>query len=250
MRSTTPPRLWNGHYYLFGDGSRCVVTFDVAACDPANQRPSFGRRIVASAPEEQVSAQGMPSAEAYARLKAVEERFVRLIAEARVPAWLVGKRIHHGKRELVFQVDASGVTAFDGLYAQVEIELGDVELFAHPGWSYFLDAIAPDERARAHIANRETLEALEENGADLRLPHVVEHTFVGDARALRALRERLVADGHVPIARSNALTFSTEEALDQDSLDAVTARMRAVAALSGARYDGWGAAPRRHAAAS
>ena len=125
MRSTTPPRLWNGHYYLFGDGSRCVVTFDVAACEPANQRPSFGRRIVASAPEEQVSAQGMPSAEAYARLKAVEERFVRLIAEARVPAWLVGKRIHHGKRELVFQVDASGVTAFDGLYARVEIELGD-----------------------------------------------------------------------------------------------------------------------------
>ncbi len=111
--------------------------------------------------------------------------------------------------------------------------------------------MAPDERALAHIENRETLEALEVDGADRRLPHVLDHTFVGDDRAPRALGDRLVADGHALGPRtSGALVLSTEELLEQDSLDALTARMRAVAALSGARYDGWGAAPRRHAVAS
>ena len=26
---------WNGYTYLYGDGERCIVSFDVTACDPA-----------------------------------------------------------------------------------------------------------------------------------------------------------------------------------------------------------------------
>ncbi len=234
---------WNGYYYVFGDGERCVVTFNATACDPAHQKPSFGRRIIGFSPPEDVSPEGMPSPAAFARLKAIEDRAAALVSERGIPAWLVGKQVYRGMRELVFQVDARGVAAFDAMAAQLEVELGGTELVPYEGWSFFNDRIAPDADARAHIANREVLAALKSHGTDLGRPHVIDHTFVGSMSALGAVRRRLLDAGFVESGSSTThLTLSTTDLLDQDTIDALTANLRRLAEQSGASYDGWGAA--------
>lgn len=232
---------WNGYYYFFGEDQRCVVTFNVAACDPKNQRPSCGRRLIGFSPKEYVSPQGMPVGPAFERLKAIESRASTLLGQNRVACRLVGKHVYHGLRELLFQIEDSHVPAFDRVAAQVEDELGGTELVGYEGWQFFNDKIRPNERARAHIANREVLEQLEKHGANFAKPHMLDHTFVGSPEALGEIRRVLLEKGFAERGLTGtSLTVAAEAALDQDEIDELTARLRAYAGVYEVTYDGWG----------
>ncbi len=58
-RFGAPPKIvrdqWNGYAYRFGEGERCIVSFDVQACDPSEQKPSQLRRLIGFSPDGQVS---------------------------------------------------------------------------------------------------------------------------------------------------------------------------------------------------
>jgi hypothetical protein len=235
--------VWNGYYYYFGEDERCVVTFNVTACDPANQRASHGGRLIGLTPEEYVSPQGMPSGVAFERLKSIEARTMQLLAERRVPAWLVGKQMYRGMRELLFQLDAPHVAAFEAVAAQVEQELGGTKVVPYQGWQFFNDRIRPDESARSHIANRQLLELLEKHGVGKDTPLEVDHTFVGPPAALAAIGHVLAAENFRGQAGTDShATFTHTTPLHQDRIDAITMRMREAARDHGATYDGWGAA--------
>lgn len=242
---SAPPEIvrdgWNGYTYLFGDNERCVVSFDVTACDPAVQKPSQLRRVIGFSPDNQVSPQGMPSPPAFARLKAIEEALIRELTARRVKAWLVGKQVYRGFRELLFQVD--DLAGFTKAYAMVEAEFGGMKLVEHPDWKFFNDKISPGERGNNHIANREVIGGLKEAGSDLEAEHTLDHTFIGPANALTAIEIELAEAGFERTGTTErSLTMSVPLHLDdQDALDSMTMWLRKVATTHGASYDGWGA---------
>src|SRR5690349_3915286 len=96
--SKKPPEIvrdvWNGYAYEFGEGERCIVSFDVAACEPENQKPSQLRRVVGFTPEDHIGPTGMPSPEAFERLKAIEAMLVAELTAKRVKCWLIGKQVY------------------------------------------------------------------------------------------------------------------------------------------------------------
>jgi hypothetical protein len=166
-----------------------------------------------------------------------------VLSHQRLPCWLVGTQVYGGMRELIFQVEEPYVRGFDGICAQINREFGGTELAPYDGWTFFNEKIAPDEDARCHISNRDLLEALKRHGADVSKPHVLDHTFVGAAPGLAQVKQALVAAGFQERGSSAShVTLSASAALDQDAIDALTARLRGVAKHYGARYDGWGAA--------
>jgi regulator of RNase E activity RraB len=234
---------WNVYYYYFGDGDRCIVKFNVAACDPQNQRPSWGRRVIAFSPVEQVGPDGTPRGPAFERLKEIEDRFIDLLTHWRIPAWLVGTQTYRGMRELVFQVDAPYLQSFDLAYGQLAQEHQGTKLTAYEGWSFFNEKIAPGEDAWAHIANRDLLQAARDAGADLEGDNILDHTFVGDPARLARVKDALAANGYaVKTESAGSLTMSKDPllALDQDNIDRITAELRQLAKRCGVSYDGWG----------
>jgi hypothetical protein len=243
-RSATPEIVrdrWNGYTYLFGENERCVVSFDVTACDPAAQKPSQLRRVIGFSPEGQISPQGMPLPPAFARLKAIEEKLIGELKARKVKAWLVGKQVYRGFRELLFQVDDLG--GFEKAYAAVEAEFGGMKLVEHPDWEFFNDKISPGERGYNHIGNRDVISQLKAAGSDLAAEHMLDHTFVGSASALAAIEAELEENGFSRTSTTeSSLTMSVPLPLDdQDTLDGMTMWLRTVAAANGAKYDGWGA---------
>lgn len=248
-RSEPPPEIvrdrWNGYTYLFGDNERCVVSFDVTACEPSAQRPSQLRRVIGFSPEGHISPQGMPSPQAFARLKAIEDTLIQQLRQRNVKSWLVGKQVYRGFRELLFQVD--DVEGFAKAYATVEAEFGGMKLVDHPDWQFFNDKISPGARGHNHISNREVISALKEAGADLSADHTLDHTFLGNDAALAAIEGKLAAKGFVdPSRHDRSLTMRIDVPLDdQDLLDAMTLYLRELAAAHDAAYDGWGTMPQR-----
>ena len=248
--ATKGPRAdaWNGYYYYFGEGERCVVTFHVPACEPENQRPSCGRRLIGFSQREHISPQGMPMGPAFDRLKAIEVRTMTLLAQERVSHWLVGRQVYRGMRELLFQIDPPRVDAFDGVCAQVAREFGGTELMPYEGWQFFNDKIRPSEDAKAHISNRDLLEALKRHGADFSRPHTLDHTFVGSSPALARVREALLSAGFRERESSEShVVLSGSALLEQDAIDLTTTNLRAIAKRNGVSYDGWGTMLDRHA---
>ena len=250
FKRTEPPAeivrdVWNGYTYLFGDNDRCVVSFDVAACDPAAQRPSELRRVIGFSPEGHISPQGMPSPQAFARLKAIEDALIQQLRQRNVKAWLVGKQVYRGFRELLFQVD--DVDGFAQAYAVVEAEFGGMKLIDHPDWQFFNDKISPGERGHNHIANRQVITALKEAGSDLSAEHTLDHMFLGEAKDLAAIETALAGKGFTNPSRGDGtLTMQLEAPLDdQDMVDAMTMYLRDLATAHNAEYDGWGAMVQR-----
>src|SRR5262245_22410987 len=129
-RFTKPPEIvknrWNGYAYRFGEDERCVVSFDTSACQPDVQRPSPFRRVIGFSRPEDVAPNGMPSPQAMARLKAIETDLIDELRARRVKAWLVGKQVYRGFRELMFQVD--DVAGFAKAYAVVAAKFGGMKL--------------------------------------------------------------------------------------------------------------------------
>lgn len=246
---SAPPDIirdrWNGYTYLFGEGERCVVSFDVTACDPAQQKPSELRRVIGFSPQGHVSPEGMPSPQSFARLKAIEDALIAELKTRKVKSWLIGRQVYRGFRELLFQVD--DLAGFAKAYAVVEAEFGGMKLVEHPDWQFFNDKISPGERGHNHIGNRGVITALKEAGADLAIEHTLDHTFIGSAAALAAIETELGPEGFTPTGKTErSLTMSNEAPLDdQDMIDAMTMWLRTVATAHGAAYDGWGTAIRR-----
>jgi hypothetical protein len=243
-RSATPEIVrdrWNGYTYLFGDNERCVVSFDVTACEPTAQKPSQLRRVIGFSPEDQISPQGMPLPPAFARLKAIEDALLTELKSRKVKSWLVGKQVYRGFRELLFQVD--DLAGFAKAYEAVEAEFGGMKLVEHADWQFFNDKISPGERGHNHIGNREVIGRLKEAGSDLEAEHTLDHTFVGAASALAAIGTELEENGFTRTGTTErSLTMSVPLPLDdQDTVDAMTMWLRTVAAAHGATYDGWGA---------
>lgn len=249
-RFSKPPPVvrdvWNGYAYRFGGGERCVVSFDVAACDPKEQKPSELRRIICFAPEEHVGPTGMPSPEMFARMRAIEDAAVKALTEAKVRAWLIGKQVYRGMRELLFQVD--DLAGFAKVYEALDERFGGMKLIEHADWKFFNDKIKPDARAFNHMGNRDVLMALRDAGADFDQVHVLDHTFVGPTEALEEIEAVMTEQGYAGRVNGESLTMSGEHPLDQDELDDTTMRLRAMAADLGAAYDGWGTMPKRKSA--
>jgi regulator of RNase E activity RraB len=233
---------WNGYTYLFGDDERCIVSFDVTACAPEAQRPSQFRRVIGFSPKGHIGAQGLPSAESFARLKAIEDALIHQLEQREVRSWLVGRQVYRGFRELLFQVD--DVEAFDAAYAVVEAEFRGMKLVEHPDWQFFNDKISPGLRGHNHIENREVIAALKRAGCDLANVFTLDHLFLGEPAALDAIENILAAEGFKDPSRDErSLTMRIDAPLDdQDEIDAMTLFLRDVARARGAEYDGWGTA--------
>lgn len=232
---------WNGYYYYFGEGQRCVVSFRASLCEPQNQFPSVGRRLIGFSLEEHIRPDGMPSPEAYARLKAIEDA-----ARAAIPENLrcvhVGTHVYLGMRELLFQLHPDDVPVFERIAQQIEERFGGTKVVPYEGWQFFNDKIVPNEEARAHIGNRSVLEQLREHGAPMGEARPLDHTFVGPTDALAKVRETLQSDFGVqsPAVAGDSFTVQMTSTLAQDDVDRITRICRAIAKHHGARYDGWG----------
>lgn len=236
---------WNGWAYTFGQGERCVVSFDVEACEASERRASTCVRVIGFAPESEVGRNGMPSQRAYQELTALEDALVAKLGEDGAPCWLVGRQTYRGMRELIFQVE--DVAAFERVHAIVAPRFLRSELVKKDGWTFFDEKIAPGERGMDHIGNRNVLEGLRQAGANLSLPHVVEPHFVGPPVALERLAAELARSGfRVQSRTGDSTTFAIEIPLDvQDEIDEMTMFLRGKAREHGVTYDGWGAAVRR-----
>ncbi len=210
-RFSKPPPIvrdrWNGYTYRFGEDERCIVSFDVAACDPAEQRPSQLRRVIGFSARDQIGPTGMPSRAAMARLSAIEDALVAELQARRVRAWLIGKQVYRGLRELLFQVD--DLDKFASAHAVVEGKLGGTKLVEHADWTFFNDKIRPDAQARNQIGNREVIAALKRAGSVLSVAHNLDHTFVGPAAALDAIAAGLAARGSMASPGRRVATLSS-----------------------------------------
>lgn len=234
---------WNGYAYRFGDNAseRCIVSFDVSACDPSEQKPSQLRRVIGFSPEGHIGPSGMPSPPAMQRLRAIETELVAELTRAKVACWLVGKQVYRGMRELLFQVD--DLAGFARAYAVIEAKLGGTKLVEHADWTFFNDKISPGERGYNHIANREVMTALAQAGSLMGELHQLDHTFVGPPAALRSIAEAIDPAFGEPRYLEKSMTISVQYPLDdQDLIDGLTMYLRRLAKEHGASYDGWGAA--------
>ena len=94
--------------------------------------------------------------------------------------------------------------------------------------------------------NKQILLVLQQEGADLTLPHRVEHMFRGSAAKLREVETRLSSTGFDINYRAPEVLIAAEWAvLDLDEINEDTAAMTKLARKLSCSYDGWGAAPRR-----
>jgi hypothetical protein len=94
--------------------------------------------------------------------------------------------------------------------------------------------------------NKQTLLVLQQEGADLSLPHRVEHMFRGSAAKLREVETRLSSSGFDINYRAPEVLIAAEwTVLDLDEINEDTAAMAKLARKLACSYEGWGSAPRR-----
>ena len=99
--------------------------------------------------------------------------------------------------------------------------------------------------------NKQVFLALQQEGADLSLPHRVEHVFLGSAARLREIETRLSSAGFDMNYQAPDVLIAAEwTVLGLDEINEDTAAMTKLARKLSCSYDGWGAAPRRRPAAS
>jgi len=233
---------WNVYTYSYGDGQRCLVRFDIDACDPKNQAQDHtGRRVIAFAPQGEVGPAGLPSESAFAQMRAVEDGLMARLAEAKVACWHVGTQTYNGLRELIFEV--ADVAAFEAVYSRFAEGRSGLELVPFEGWKFFNDKIRPGVVGVNHISNRGVIEQLRSAGSQLERRHAIDHCFIGEAQALSAVESALGPKGlRRTGAAGESLTMTHEVPLqNQDLIDSITLFMRDTAQGCGARYDGWGA---------
>jgi hypothetical protein len=99
--------------------------------------------------------------------------------------------------------------------------------------------------------NKQTLLVLQQEGADLSLPHRVEHMFRGSAAKLREVETRLSSSGFDINYRAPEVLIAAEwTVLDLDEINEDTAAMTKLARKLSCSYEGWGSAPQRRPVAS
>jgi regulator of RNase E activity RraB len=237
---------WDGYVYTFGEDQRCVVSFDVDACEPEQQDARYsGRRVILFAGEHEVTQTGLPTPEAFRRMHAVGDQLVAALEANRVDCWQVGGHTYNGLTELIFEV--ADVPAFMSTCASVLGDRPDVKLVPFEGWEFFNAKIRPGLLGINHISNRELIKQVKAAGSNLESVHALDHHFLGAAEDLARLEEELSKDGlRRTSAGEGSLTMTQELPLDdQDTVDSATLLIRRLAEVFNARYDGWGTLVKR-----
>jgi regulator of RNase E activity RraB len=241
---TVVREAWEFYSYTYGEDQRASILFDVwAAEEPEHVGYGACRRMIVYVPDQSVEEDGLPDPEAFAQAKQVEAQLVAALESARVDCIKVGRMTYNGLCDVIFQVE--DVEGFERCFAALQKQgvVFKVELVESEGWSFFDAKVRPRPEHWRWIKDRQTRDRLLAAGSDPKKPHTLDHTFLGEAKALEALAKALEEDGFdEPHLGDGRLSVSQEASLDVDEIHEVTEALRDLAASHHVAYDGWGAA--------
>jgi hypothetical protein len=214
-------RPWSFYHYVYGEGRRAEVRFDLgyaAGATPRTHRHA-AQVVVRGAEPDAVDAwaEGLP------------ERL------ADVDCLLVGVVRYADATELLLQVEDRAA------FARAEPRLGApgaLTIAWSAGWDCFTDRYCPREADWQRISDREAVERLVAGGHPPEAEVGVEHRVVGDPAGLEGLAAELVPAGFEPAAVTDRLL----RVVRRQRLDAVSDGSVPLAARCrrlGLVYDGW-----------
>lgn len=236
---------WEVYTYPFGEGLRAFVRFDLDVAT-SDLPPGYddARSVLVRIDPAHCQANGLPTQQATAELKGVEDALVGLLMREGIDCKLVGVMTYAAMRDFVFQI--ADPTAFDAnIDRYVEEYPGSYELEKRQldGWRFFNDKVRPGAIHWEWIHNRRVVDQLVRAGTDMNAPHVLEHVFVGPDAALVHIRDQLATDHFKVVSHGReGLVMKKAAVLDLDAVTGLTHSLREFAQKAGAKYDGWGAA--------
>jgi regulator of RNase E activity RraB len=233
---------WDFYSYVYGEGQRAMIRFDVtAAKEPEHAGYGNCRRVIVFIDPDSVRDDGLPIKEQFEALTALEDALIRDLTDAGVDCRFIGCMTYGGMRDFVFQVeDTAG-------FAKVASRwVGDrggnrVGLEESDGWDFFDRKVRPEPGHWRQIENRRVIQALLEAGSNPERPHPLEHAFRGPPENLKKIAAALEADGFSRMSfEGDFLVLSKPSPLDLDEISRLTDALEGFSASVGAEYDGWG----------
>jgi len=200
---------WNHYEYVYGEGARARVDFDVMAAVLPDDEGKNCLRVVCA--DDMV-----PAVEG--ALAAVEGR-------------LVGTLAYAGQQEWVVWTDLEQVPASLGSRVGVQAQLV-------PGRDYTADRVFPDPADWRRIEDREAIQRLGLLDLDGDGILRVLHRFVGSEAALGAIAERLASESFTPVDRGDGrMTLAHEHPIER--ISEITLGLQRLSEARGVAYDGW-----------
>jgi len=236
---------WEVYTYPFGEGMRAFVRFDLGIAT-SDLPPGYddARSVLVRITPGHCQANGLPTHQATAELKRVEDELLALLEQERVDCKLVGVMTYGAMRDFIFQIAAP--MAFD---ANVDRYIGEydggyeLEKRELDGWRFFNDKVRPGAIHWEWIHNRRVVDQLIKAGTDMSAPHVLEHVFVGPDAALVHIRDQLGTSHFKVVSHGrDGLVMRKSAVLDLDDVTGLTHSLRVFGRQTGAMYEGWGAA--------
>lgn len=234
---------WNVYSFVYGEGQRAIVSFDLEAAT-TDEQVEFAeeRRVIVYVSAQYVTPNGLPDGDKHRELAQLENELITALAGGDVNCLFVGRMTYGGMREFIFEV--GDTHEFDEVVNawQPSGPAFRAELKSGEAWDFFNRKISPSPRNWQQIHDRQVIEHLVEAGSDRDAVHRLEHTFIGPTESLDIIASELGADDFEQLSREDGrLVMAKGSVLDLDRISGLTGALMSFAANVGAEYDGWGA---------
>ena len=239
---------WAVYSYVYGEGQRAVISFDVSlAKEEKHQGYEHCRRVIAFIPASMVAANGMPADKRTSdQLNKFEDDLVKTLEKQGVDCKLVGRMTYGGMRDFIFQVEDE--SAFDSVVDKVirNTKMFKIEGKESVGWQFFDEKVKPKPVYWMQIEDMQVIENLLKAGSNPNVPHLIEHVITGEKAKLHKVRDEMVKNGFKEISLDDStLVLGKESQLNIDEIFSITSRFFGYCPANGVEYDGWGAEVRK-----
>ncbi|MCP4602333.1 MAG: DUF695 domain-containing protein [Proteobacteria bacterium] len=238
---------WDIYTYTYGEGLRAIIGFDVPlAQEKQHQGYNWTGRIIVYIPHHKVMVNGLPQRDELESLMAFENNLITALQNDGVDCKFVGRMTYGAMREFVFQIETVDVFRKSARQVLKRASEYKIELQEQEGWQFFDEKVTPTPVFWQQISDRQVIDALIDAGSDPQVPHLLEHTFLGDSAQLARLQQQLGADSfQVLHSDDERLVMGKDSCLILDEVFGLTRKLFSYCNSIDVSYDGWGAQVRK-----
>lgn len=230
---------WELYSYNYNDGNNmAIIRFDVAH---AKEQIHIGFdncvRIILELNTTQYTNYGFPTNDTKVSIKQLESD---LLASLNEESRYVASMKYFGIVELIFQTNIpKEIERITNIIFQ-KTAFNIVVKHEH-GWDFFDERISPQPTDWQSIKNRQTLDILLKNGAELNRVYYFEHSFIGEKEDLEYLFKELKPYGYTKESIVNDMIILKNSLdLNLNLINNTTESLMNFSSKINVQYKGWG----------
>lgn len=237
--SNTKRENWELYSYKYNEGNNlAIIRFDLEhAKERTHNNFNHCIRIILELQTEQYNSYGLPNNEAKIAMKELEKR---LLASIKKESRYAASMDYSGIVEFVFQTNIPEELK-EIVYSVFNKSEFNIIIKHEHGWDFFDERICPQPTDWQSIKNRQTLDILLKNGAELNRVYYFEHSFIGEKEDLEYLFKELKPYGYTKESIVNDMIILKNSLdLNLNLINNTTESLMNFSSKINVQYKGWG----------